>query len=68
MTATTVTVAIANPADVWAVSELERLARPKKVQWVLASAQEIRAAFQQAAPFPGPSRAPLPEPPPHGPA
>ena len=41
-------IAIANPLDVLAVSELEQVARPQHVQLVLASSQSIRAAIQRA--------------------
>lgn len=41
-------IAIANPLDVLAVSELEQAARPQHVQLVLASTQSIRAAIQRA--------------------
>lgn len=43
-----VRVAIANPLDAVAVSELEQLVKPRKVQLVLVAEREIRAALQQA--------------------
>ena len=52
MDAVSVTVAIANPLDAWAISEVERAAGYRKVRLVLAPAQQIRAAivrlYQQA--------------------
>lgn len=45
MDAESFTVAIANPLDAWAVSELEKAAGYRKVHLVLASAQDIRAAI-----------------------
>lgn len=48
MTDQLVMVAVANPLDVWTVSELERAARPRRVQVVLASSQAIRFAIQWA--------------------
>ncbi len=43
----TVTVAIANPLDVWAISELEKKAGFRKIQLVLMSTQEILALLKE---------------------
>ncbi len=52
MDPTSVTVAIANPLDAWAISEVERAAGYRRVRLVLAPSQQIRAAiirlYQQA--------------------
>lgn len=48
MDAFTLTVAIANPLDAWAISELERIAGPRKLERVLVSACDIREAIQQS--------------------
>lgn len=42
------TVAIANPLDAWVLSELGRWIGHRKLQLVLASEQEIRAAIQRS--------------------
>ncbi len=47
MTTKTVRVAIANPLDAWAISELEKAANPRRVELCLASASDILAAIQQ---------------------
>ena len=41
-----VTVAIANPLDAWAISELEQRAGARRLELVLASAEEIREAIR----------------------
>ena len=48
MDARSVTVAIANPLDAWAISEVEKAAALRKVHVVLAPAGEIRSAVQRA--------------------
>lgn len=42
-----VTVAMANPLDVEAVSEMEREARPRKVRWLLMPTADILAAIEE---------------------
>lgn len=44
-----VTVAIADPLDVWTISQLEHEFPSRKVQFVLASEQEIRSALQRSS-------------------
>jgi len=41
-----VTVAIANPLDAWAISEVEALAGTKRVNLVLATVKDIQAAYR----------------------
>ena len=48
LTDESLTVALSNPLNAWALSELERKAKYRKVALVLASARDIRAAIQQA--------------------
>ena len=48
MDSQSLTAAIADPLDAWAVSELERMAGPRTVKLVLASMQDIREAIQRA--------------------
>ena len=48
MDANEVVVAIANPLNAWAISELERLTQPRKVQLVLAPIAEIHAALHRS--------------------
>jgi len=46
--AQTVTVAIANPLEAWAISELERVWPFRKIQLVLAPQKEILVAIERA--------------------
>ena len=48
MDETSVTVAITNPLDAWVLSELGRWVGRRKLQLVLASEQEIRAAIRRS--------------------
>lgn len=41
------TVAIADPLNAWLASEVEREARGRRVQWVLATTEEITEAIRQ---------------------
>ena len=42
-----IAVAISNPLDAMAISEMERQAGTKKIQWVLMPARDVTAAFKQ---------------------
>jgi len=42
------TVALANPLDAWVISELERVAGPRKVRLLLAPMRDIQEALQRA--------------------
>lgn len=44
----TVTVAITNPMDAWAISEVEHRAHPRRVAWVLAAKWDIQAAIRRS--------------------
>lgn len=50
MDATSVTVAIANPLDAWAISEMERIvgSRSRRLRLALALAKDIQAAVQRS--------------------
>ena len=48
LTDQSLTVALSNPLDAWALSELGRQATYREVKLVLAPARDIRAAIQQA--------------------
>ena len=47
MNAREITVAISNPLDAMAVSEMERQAGTRRIQWVLMPTRDVAAAFKE---------------------